>query len=455
VLFTTVGFAAFLALVFLGAWLLRPWPEHWKAFLLLASVVFFGWWDWRLCLVLAGVIVVAQVAAIGVHRAHGRSATPWVAGSAAVLLGAFVMVARVGIDGLDGRVVVPLGMALLVLRAISYVVDVRRGILEPAPIVDAALALSFFPGVVAGPLVRPAQLLRQLHVQPVATAGAGGTEPIGVRRIPAARAFRLLVVGLFWLWVIAPFLGAELVDPVFGDPSAHSALEVLAAAYGFTVQLFAYLAGYASMAIGVGLLLGFRLPENFQAPLVTTSLRRFWRAWTVTFSLWLRDYLYLPLGGSRADAVLARNLVLTLLAAGLLFVGGWNGLVWGLLMGAALAVERSVTGGRRGGFVGWLVTFHVVVLGWVIVRAGELSVAGELLARLGSWGDAPLVTPLVVAVIAGAVVVQLVPRHVPHVVDVVVSRLPVAVQAVGLALALLLVDALGQGTLASTAGAAF
>jgi alginate O-acetyltransferase complex protein AlgI len=442
--FTTLGFAVFFAIAFVGAWLLRPWPMLWKAWLLLASVVFFGWWDWQLCLVLALLVVVAHAGAIGVHRSTAGPARAWAVGSVAVLLGTFVAVARVGFDGLDGHVVVPLGLALVTLRAISYVIDVRRGVLAPASVVDAALALSFFPAIIAGPLVRPSQLLPQLDIQ----ADAGPPDP---RRIPAARAFRLLLVGLVWLWVVAPYLAAELVDPVFADPGAHSALEVLVAIYGFTVQLFAYLAGYASMAIGASLLLGLRLPENFDGPLIATSLRQFWRRWTSTFSLWFRDYVYAPLGGSRPGGALeVRNLLLTMLLAGLLFVGGWSGLVWGAAMGAALAIERTISGGRGAGVVGWVITFNVVALGWTIVRAGDLADLGELLARLTAFGDAPLVTPLVLAVIAGAIAMQLVPRRVPQMLDAAVSRLPLAVQALGLAAALFAVDALGQGVAAST-----
>ena len=120
-------------------------------------------------------------------------------------------------------------------------------------------------------------------------------------------------------------------------------------------------------------------------------------------------------------------------------------------MGAALAIERTLTGGRGAGVVGWLITFNVIALGWTIVRAGDLADLGELLARLTSFGDAPLVTPLVLAVIAGAIAVQLVPRRVPQLLDVAFSRLPLAVQALGLAAALFAVDALGQGVAASTA----
>ena len=166
--------------------------------------------------------------------------------------------------------------------------------------------------------------------------------PPDARRIAAARAFRLLIVGLFAVWVVAPYLGTKLVDPVFAAPERHSALEAIVATYGFTVQLFALLAGYASMAVGAALLLGIKLGDNFEAPFTASTLRSFWRRWTVTFSAWFRDYVYLPLGG-RADggAVCFRNLFVTMVASGLWFVGGGSGLAWGVLMGLALVAERG------------------------------------------------------------------------------------------------------------------
>jgi D-alanyl-lipoteichoic acid acyltransferase DltB (MBOAT superfamily) len=309
--------------------------------------------------------------------------------------------------------------------------------LRTGPLLDVALALSFFPMAVAGPLARPAAVLPQL------------ASPPDARRIPAARAFRLLLVGLFLVWVIAPYLRIHVVDPVFAAPSRHSGQEVLLAVYGFPIQLFAELAGYASMAIGAGLLLGIRLPENFDAPFTATSLREFWHRWTITFSTWFRDYVYRPLGGNRV--AFERNALLTLGAAGLWFVGGVNGLVWGLFMGIVLVVEARVAGTKRTGsaaVVGWLITSQVISFGFVLVRAGTLARAGDVLGRLGSWGTSPLVTPLAVLVIAGVVGVQLVPGRVPATVDLAFSRLPVVVQGIGLGLGLLVIDALGQGALA-------
>jgi len=215
------------------------------------------------------------------------------------------------------------------------------------------------------------------------------------------------------------------------------------------------------MAVGAALLLGIKLPDNFDAPFTASTLRSFWRRWTVTFSDWFRDYVYLPLGG-RADGgpVCYRNLFVTMVASGLWFVGGGSGLAWGVLMGIALVAERAVRGDDdeldgAAAVVGWLITFNVVVLGFLVVRAGSLAAAGDVLARLTSWGASPLVTPLAVLVILGTVALQLLPRDVPSAVDAAFSRLPPVVQGIGLAAGLLVIDALGQGLLTTTVPARF
>ncbi len=446
VLFPTVGFGIFLPLVFLGAWLLHAWPDRWRAFLLLASLVFFGWADWRACAALAAIIAVTHLAAHRVNQGGQASATGWLALLAVVLVGTFAIVGRADIGRSAFGVMVPLALGLLVLRCLGYVLDVHRGAVAPAPLVHAALALCFFPLVLAGPLPRMDELLPQFAAAP---------DP---RRIEAVRAFRGLVVGLFLLVVIGPYLSAHLVTPVIASPSDHSALEVLFAMYGASVELFAELAGYAVMAIGVGLLLGIELPDNFDAPFAAGTLRAFWRRWTTTFSAWFRDYVYGPLGGGRG-AVAVRNVMITFVLAGFWFIGGWTGLVWGLGMGIALAVERAVVGDRArstaSAVVGWIVTFNVVAFGWLVVRAGDLSTVGELLGRLAHWGPSPLVTPLVVIVIAGMVAVQFLPERLGTLADAAVSRLPLAGQAVAVAAALLLIDSLGQGLLAPAVPARF
>ena len=376
----------------------------WKAWLLLASVVFFGWWDWQLCLVLALLVVVAQAGAIGVHRASAGRARAWVVGSVAVLLAAFVAVARCGIDGLDGHVVVPLGLgAASSLRCISYVVDVRRGVLRPGPVVDVALALSFFPAIVAGPLVRPSSCCPSSTSPPDAGPPDPG-RPRGEGLPPAARR---PVRGCGWWRRTSPPSWSIRSSPTRAPTARWRCSSPSTASRCSSSPTWPAMPRWPS---ALALLLGLRLPENFdRAASPPRASAQFWRRWTTTFSLWFRDYVYAPLGGSRLGGALeVRNLLVTMrrspASVRRRVVGPGVGCGDGCRAGHR---ADALTGGRAGaGVVGWLITFNVVALGWTVVRAGDLADLGELLARLTSFGDAPLVTPLVLVVIAGVIAVQ-------------------------------------------------
>ena len=165
-----------------------------------------------------------------------------------------------------------------------------------------------------------------------------------------SRAFFLIGTGLFMKVVIANHLAANIVDEVFGAPNQHSSLEVLVGIYAYSVQIYADFFGYTNIAIGIALLLGFTFPQNFDAPYSATSITDFWRRWHMTLSRWLRDYLYIPLGGNRGGTLLTyRNLMLTMLIGGLWHGAGWTFVVWGGIHGTALVVERWWRG--RPGFV--------------------------------------------------------------------------------------------------------
>src|SRR5213078_701378 len=274
--------------------------------------------------------------------------------------------------------------------AISYVVDVSRGELRTASWLDVTVYLSFFPHLVAGPVVRGRELLPQVRTR---------RDP---RRIDYARAGYLIFGGLFKKVVISSFLASAIVDPVFGTPGQHTALEILFAIYGYAIQIYADFSGYTDIAIGVALLLGFEFPQNFDAPYTARSLQDFWRRWHMTLSRWLRDYLYIPLGGSRGSRLKTyRNLMLTMLLGGLWHGAAWTFVVWGGIHGVGLSIERA-TGWRPHTraqiWLGRLITFHVVCLAWIFFRADSFGRAWDVIVRLFSaWGQpSPLVTTSVV-----------------------------------------------------------
>ena len=185
------------------------------------------------------------------------------------------------------NIALPIGVSFYTFQAISYAVDVYRGIIKPAPTIDLAIYLSFFPHVVAGPIVRAREILPQI---------AKPRDPNDVR---VGAAVMLIAVGLVKKVAIADYLAREVVDPVFGVPEAYAAPDVVLAAYAFAAQIYCDFSGYTDIAIGVALLMGIVFPQNFDRPYSATSFRDFWRRWHMTLSRFLRDYLYIPLGGNR------------------------------------------------------------------------------------------------------------------------------------------------------------
>ncbi len=429
-LFPTVAFAVFFIGAFTVNWLLRPHYLVWRATMTVVSLYFCGWVDLRFVFVVVGSAVVNGALATAAHRSMSASG-PTVRSRRLVRVAVAANLAVLGVFAYHGFLIdsvtdalgsvglsdtepvlgllVPVGISFFTLHAISYVVDVGRGDVEPVPFGDLLLYLCFFPHLVAGPVVRVDELVPQFHERP---------DP---RRVPATDAFVLVGVGLFKALVIAGFLGRELVDPAFAAPGSASGLELLVGAYTFAVQVYAGFSGATDIAIGCALLLGIQYPLAFDAPYRALSVREFWERWNVTFSRWLRDYLYIPLGGNRRGAATTcRNLMITMVLGGLWYGAGWTFAVWGCLHGlylvgervaASWSADRGVAGvapGPVGAVVRWVVTFNLVCLAWVFFRADSVGTGLEVLGRIATaaGGDTGLVTLLVVAVIVAAVVCQ-------------------------------------------------
>jgi alginate O-acetyltransferase complex protein AlgI len=453
VVFPTIEFAAFFVVVLTGSWLLMPHPRLWKPFILAASYVFYGYADIRFTLLLAAVTVVNQAAAVAVARWHDHRIVVAATAADLGLLGWFKYYgffaesadSTLHSIGLGAplpllQVALPVGISFFTFQAISYVVDVARGDFAPAKTLDFAVYQAFFPHLVAGPIVRAREFIPQL---------ASPRDPAAV---PATRAFFLIGGGLVKKVVIADLLATRLVDPVFGTPAQHSPLEVLIAVYGYAVQIYCDFSAYTEMAIGLALLLGFQFPDNFDRPYAAVSLQDFWRRWHMTLSRWLRDYLYIALGGNRGGRLQTyRNLMLTMLLGGLWHGASWTFVVWGALHGGGLALERwwggrqaarvrrvrrvrrlgaqtepagrpagafgvsapgprgerfptgagtavterarveapQLTGTRLPTVFGWLATFHFVCFAWIFFRAHDVATARTVLGRLvGGAGTA-------------------------------------------------------------------
>jgi D-alanyl-lipoteichoic acid acyltransferase DltB (MBOAT superfamily) len=282
------------------------------------------------------------------------------------------------------RLVLPFGISFFTFETMSYTIDVWRGELQPSRrYVDYLLFVCFFPHLVAGPIVRPAQMLPQLAARPRADAA---TQARGLCRIATGLAKKI---------VIGDYLAQAIVNRVFATPERFTALEVLLAVYGYAAQIYADFSGYTDVAIGSAALFGYELPENFAAPYLAGDLQEFWHRWHISLSTWLRDYLYKPLGGSRGGPLKTyRNLMWTMILGGLWHGASWNFVVWGTLHGGALAVTRVwqrtrastaalIAPGAASRPLATLLTFHFVCFAWVFFRAPTFADATLVLHQLG------------------------------------------------------------------------
>ena len=349
--------------------------------LIAASTVFYGYWDLRLVPLLAVSVGVNWLFA----RAMGEGRARWW-----VLVGIGLNLAVLGVfkyadffaDGLSALfgfehrawgIVLPLGISFFTFQQISYLVDRGRGRAPLYRLDDYALFVTFFPQLIAGPIVRHNEIIEQYGLHPL--------RPGFDERF--SRGLTLLTIGLAKKTLLADQL-ALVADPLYAASAAGTALgtvEAWLAAVAFGFQIYFDFSGYSDMAIGLGLLFGFGLPLNFDAPYRAASIRDFWRRWHMTLSRFLRDYLYIPLGGSRHGA--ARTMIAlmaTMLLGGLWHGAAWTFVVWGGLHGLALAVQRV-----WGGFgivlpraVGWVLTTLVVFFAWVMFRADSFASAWSI-----------------------------------------------------------------------------
>ncbi len=229
------------------------------------------------------------------------------------------------------RLALPFGISFFTFETMSYTIDVYRKEIPPAKrYLDYLLFVAFFPHLVAGPIVRPHTMLPQFEREPVATDDT------------KARGMFLIASGLAKKIVIGDTLSVNLVARVFDNPERYSSLEGLVAIYAYAIQIYCDFSGYTDVAIGSALLFGYELPKNFDAPYTSLDLQEFWRRWHISLSTWLRDYLYVPLGGNRGSTLKTyRNLMLTMVLGGLWHGASWNFVIWGALHGGALAVNRA------------------------------------------------------------------------------------------------------------------
>ncbi|MCG7493018.1 MBOAT family protein [Thalassobius sp. Cn5-15] len=368
--------------LFLVAYYLTP-PRHRTKTLLIASCLFYGWWKLGYLALVLGIASLSYLAGALALRATTEQGRLWAVRFGVVtniaILGWFKYawfiagsytdaLTRLGVEAGGGislpEIVLPIGLSFLVFQSISYILDVARGDAPPARrLVDFLAFSTLYPQLIAGPILRYKDLAHQFEHR--SHTMAKFTQ--GVRRFITGLAMKILIADS-----VAP-----LTDRLFALP-APSATEAWLAASAYAVQLFFDFAGYSAMAIGLGLMLGFRFMENFNSPYVSRSVTEFWRRWHISLSTWLRDYLYVPLGGNRAGSVRTyRNLLLTMVLGGLWHGANWTFILWGIWHGGLMAIERAF--GAKGRdtvwprLIAWPLTLVFVLIGWVMFRAESIA----------------------------------------------------------------------------------
>ena len=368
-------------------------PQRHRSFaILFGSYVFYGWWRVDFLLLLVGTTAFAfalgQRIAKHEDRAKARRDLAIGVGGCLLVLACFkylnffadsfaALFAKTPAEmGWHWQIILPIGISFYVFQAISYLVDVYRGDAQPAKnLADFAAFIALFPQLIAGPILRykdmEAQFQNRPHSLDAFTAGLSR-----------------FLIGLAKKVLIADTI-APLVDAGFSANDPGFVL-VWAAAIGFALQLYFDFSGYCDMAIGLGRMMGFRFPENFRAPYHARSITEFWRRWHISLSTWLRDYLYIPLGGNRGGGLATyRNLMCVMVLGGLWHGANLTFVLWGAWHGIWLAIERLAKITSPSQNLGWLPTLVVVLLGWVMFRAADVNEALEMYHAMfgGNWGE--------------------------------------------------------------------
>lgn len=392
-LFNSLHFVVFFVIVLALNQGLRPWPAAQKFMLLAASYYFYGQWSWMYLGIIVYSTLLDYAIALGMVRVSRPRHLLLLSLATNLGLLAFFKYANWLIENWNVAnatlgaslqfspldIVLPVGISFYTFQSLSYTIDVYRGVSRPRRnLLDYALFVSFFPQLAAGPIVRDYEFFKELD----------GDRHVGAAEVQ--RALVLIAFGFAKKLVFADNL-ALYADPIFANPAQHGFWDSVLAVYAFSFQIYCDFSGYTDIAIGLALLLGFRYPQNFNYPYFADSLQEFWRRWHMTLSRWLRDYLYISLGGNRKGELHTYvNLMLTMLLGGLWHGASWNFVIWGGLHGGYLAFERAVlfrlpfwnADSTLMRIVRWTLTFHLVCFAWIFFRAKTFGDAQTIIGNI-------------------------------------------------------------------------
>ena len=452
-LFHSLQFLLFLPVVFALYWVVADRPTTRKVLLLVASAIFYAAWNPLPFLLVLYCATLDYFMARKMERARTRAAKKaFLLVSVVSNLGVLVffkytnflmetivsMAGWIGVELVYHRldIILPLGISFVVFQTLSYTIDVYRGDCQARRSwVDVALFISFFPQIIAGPIVRASHFLPQLDRRPELSEEAG------------ARALLRVAKGLAKKILIADLLEADIISRVFSGPENFFPLEVWGGVFAYTLQIYYDFSAYSDVAIGAAALFGFHIPENFNRPYKATNLPEFWKRWHISLSTWLRDYLYIPLGGNRGGQWFTiRNVMITMILGGIWHGANWRMALWGGMHGVGLSLTRLFWwrfGMPKPGQTpwwrianGWFWTFMSVMLARVFFRAESMDLAWRVLTEMlpGShpsaelWA-APNLTPRVLTVLGVATALHFGPTNLYDRIATVYVRMPIPVRA--------------------------
>lgn len=463
-LFPTLEFSLFFIFVLGVAWWIYEKPNVHRFFLLVASYVFYGFWNWRYCFLLFALSTFAWLIAKLIMAKKFKPTPKWYLG---VGTSFFVLVLiyykytgflleifqsfMIWFDpnstlSIIDNPILPLGISFIIFHAISLLFDAYRQKIKQKPsLVNVLLYVSFFPQLIAGPILRASQFLPQLE------------KPRQSDYIRITRAGILITVGLFKKVIIANYLATQLVDDVFSHTGEN--VSTLLGVYGYAIQIYCDFSGYTDIAIGCAMLLGYQFPLNFRNPYIASSIQDFWHRWHITLSTWLRDYLYIPIGGSRNG--LPRTLIclmVTMLIGGLWHGAGWQFIIWGGYHGLLLVTYHLWAKWANNKNFSWrnsklwkifsiVFVFHLVTLGWIFFRATNMSDAFRVMNDIGqeliSGSVFTYANNLAIIAILVGLGLQYIPIRVRAKIERLIGRRAVWIQGILMAICISLIEYFG------------
>ncbi len=358
--------------------------------LLVASYIFYGWWDYRFCFLMLFLSVVSWLCSKKIEEKKNiKLFTSIGVVVPLIVLGFFKyfnffissFATMFGLESVGTlNIILPVGISFYTFQTMSYTLDVLRGKIKSQSLKNVALYVSFFPQLVAGPIIKASEFMPQLESNNK------------LKLTDLSEGIQIFVIGLFKKIVIADNLSI-FVDNIFEKPLAYSSITVILAVVSYSIQIYCDFSGYSDMAIGCAKCLGYTFSRNFNLPYISKNVTEFWKRWHISLSTWLQEYLYIPLGGNRKGKIRRYiNLMITMVLGGLWHGANFTFIIWGFLHGLALCIHKVFLGYKKGkktsvigAAISMLLTYIFVCICWVFFRAENLSIAIDVLSRMFIW----------------------------------------------------------------------